>query len=75
MFMEGPFDLRNEVIDKHVTKMSIGVYLLGEIINKNFVVHFVGRSNVDLNQSLKDCVGKFEKFKFEYLSSDEKPIK
>ena len=67
--MQGPYDLTNDEIDNQVTKTSAGNYALGRVSNGTFYVNYVGRSDTDLNDRLKDWIGKYKKFKFSYASS------
>lgn len=54
--MDGPFDLKDAVIDQKVTGDLIGNFALG-FVNDNgkFVVKVVGRSDGDLNQEIKSA--------------------
>jgi hypothetical protein len=58
--MDGPFDLKNGVIDEEIGKDVIGNFALG-FMNKNgkFVVKAVGRSDANLNKDLKSAKRKF----------------
>lgn len=60
-------------IDKQVTKTRPGNYALGFIgDNDAFKVRYVGRSDDDVNERLKDHVNEdreFKKFKFLYATS------
>lgn len=67
--MKGAFDLTNDEIDNQVTKTSPGNYALGRISDGTFYVSYVGRSDKDLNDRLKDWVGEYKKFKFSYATS------
>lgn len=68
--MKGPFDLDNKSIDANVTKTSPGNYALGKVEGETFYVLYVGRADNDVNDRLKDWVGKkYPKFKFSYASS------
>lgn len=53
--MNGPFDFNNESIDNTVTDASVGNYALGTVDKNtdNFHVTFVGRSDSDLKDKLK----------------------
>lgn len=68
--LRGPYPLDTETIDEHVKK-TIGAYALGYIKKdtRRFVPKYVGRSDNDINGRLKDHVGEYPKFKFEYYSS------
>lgn len=72
--MVGPFKLSISVIDEKVGKNKIGNYALGYVSNDkiHFIVRYVGRSDSDLNQRLKDHVNEsdeYQLFKFSYASS------
>ena len=69
--LRGSFSLDAETIDDQVTEVSPGVYALGLKKGNIFHVHFVGRSDVDINAELKKHVGKYDRFKFEYYDSPE----
>ena len=65
----GPYNLTNEEIDKHVAKNHIGNYAFGYEKNGTFYVQYVGRSDNDLNDRMKHGVGQYEKFMFSYAFS------
>lgn len=75
--MYGPYELKNKRIDSCVTKKSAGNYALGYIRSnrdntKSFIVKYVGRSDDDVNDRLKDHVGEkddYEYFMYSYASS------
>jgi hypothetical protein len=68
--LRGAYKLDNETIDEKVTKTSAGAYALGYLNDKKlFVPKYVGRSDDDINGRLKDWVGKYAYFKFEYYDS------
>ena len=68
--LRGPYSLNNETIDAVVTLKSAGAYALGKRGEDNvFYISYVGRSDDDINTRLKDWVGKYAQFKFEYYSS------
>jgi len=68
--MKGPFEFTAEDIDKVVDKKSIGNYILGYAKNKIFFPKYVGRSDKDLNQELKDKLdSKYDKFEYCYALS------
>jgi len=50
-------------------KTSPGNYSLGRVADGTFYVSYVGRSDSDLNDRLKDWVGEYKKFKFSYATS------
>lgn len=67
--MHGPYNLTNEEIDKQVTRISPGNYALGYSKDNSFYVSYVGRSDADVNDRLKDWVGRYNQFKYSYASS------
>lgn len=68
--MEGPYSLTGEVIDQKVTKTAPGNYGLGHTSSEGtFRVKYVGRSDTDVNDRLKDWVGSYKQFKFSYATS------
>lgn len=58
--MDGPFDLKNKVIEKEVSADLVGNYALG-FLNKNgkFVVKVVGRSDESLRDEIKAAREKY----------------
>jgi hypothetical protein len=69
--MSGPYKLNNYQIDAAVREISPGNYALG-LDGEKFTVHYVGRSDDDLNKRLKQWVGKdakYKDFKASYASS------
>lgn len=70
--MKGPFSLNREAIDT-ATTATPGVYALGYVeVGGDFIPKYVGRSDDDVNRSLKDWVNtKYSKFKFECNDSAE----
>lgn len=70
--MNGPYKLDKDTIDAKVTLKSPGNYALGKKNEKGtFLVGYVGRSDDDVNDRLKDWVGKTRRplFKFSYATS------
>ncbi len=70
--MNGPYKLNNETIDAKVTRASPGNYALGSKSEKSrFRVWYVGRSDDDVNNRLKDWVNKTKRplFKLSYATS------
>ena len=70
--LKGPFPLNREAIDSAVTATP-GVYALGYIeVGGDFIPKYVGGSDDNVRQSLKDWVNsKYSKFKFECYDSAE----
>ena len=63
------FYLSNERIDEKVTRTSPGVYTL-DVKEGSYKVCYVGRSDDDLNERLKDWVeSTYSFFQFDYATS------
>jgi len=69
--LRGSFPLDAETVNDQVTKVSPGVYALGTKDGNTFHVHCVGRSDIDVKAELREYVGKYDRFKFEYSDSPE----
>jgi hypothetical protein len=67
--MEGPWPLTPKAIDRVITRKSPGNFALGKTMHGGFIVHYLGRSSVDLNAELKKHVGKHEQFKASFAAS------
>ena len=67
--LKGPYALDAVTIDRVVTQKSPGAYALGRSDADTFYVGYVGRSDVDVAGRLKQHVGKYAQFKFEYYPS------
>lgn len=70
--LEGPYHLSLERIDEVVTETSPGVYVLEREKDPNsFIMNYVGRSDDDVNDRLKDWVDEsgYKRFKFAYFGS------
>lgn len=71
--MDGPYNYTSADIDRVVTKKVAGNYALGNIKtdgSKTFIVEYVGRSDSNVNQELKQYLSKgYSSFKFSYASS------
>jgi hypothetical protein len=70
--LNGLYRLSSEKIDEVVTKTSPGTYVLErEDSSNSFIVNYVGRSDDDVNDRLKDWVGLkgYKRFKFGYFGS------
>ena len=67
----GPYALTSEKIDENVTRKSPGAYVLDKKNTEgNFIVSYVGRADVDVNDRLHKWVGsKYKRFKFDYFDS------
>lgn len=69
--LRGSFPLDERTIDKEVSNVSPGVYVLGRKEGKTFYVRNVGRADADVKAQLKEHVGGYDRFKFEYANSPE----
>ena len=69
--MQGPYDLTSAEIDANVSRTSAGNYALGHTKDDGtFLVHYVGRSDSDVNDRLHKSTGKnYTKFKYSYATS------
>ena len=65
--MKGPYSLDAKTVDANIFKESIGNYALGTIDQEGqFVVKYVGRSDADLRERIKDHLDDYPCFKFSY---------
>lgn len=69
--LRGPLLLNEETVNEEVGYGSPGVYALGRKPGKTFFVRYFGRSDSDINAKLKQHIGKYDQFKFEYFNSPE----
>ena len=68
--LKGPHTLSADGVDRAVTKTSAGAYALGCVDTQNtFAISYVGRSDNDIGKRLKDHIGKYKQFKFDYFGS------
>jgi hypothetical protein len=67
--LKGPHSLDEKTIDTYVTLKSAGAYALGKTTDNTYYISYVGRSDDDINGRLKDWVGKYAQFKFEFYPS------
>jgi len=66
----GPHPLTSQGIDAAVKGAGVGTYVLGRQEPNNFIVNYVGRSDTDLNDRLKDWEGsKYTHFKFGFFET------
>lgn len=67
----GPFNLDKETIDKKVKGLGAGAYALEKRSKPDtFVVNYVGRSDTDLNDRLKNwCDTKYKRFKYAFYDT------
>jgi hypothetical protein len=69
--LRGSFPLNVQTINEKVNSGSAGVYSLGYLREKTFLIQHIGRSDTNVNAQLKEYVGKYDRFKFEYADSSE----
>ena len=67
--LRGPFSLTKANINKTVTKKCAGVYALGCSRKDRFHILYVGRSDSDVGDRLKDHLDEYEEFKFRYCQT------
>ena len=67
--LKGSYPLTDQGIDENVTKASPGAYACGHVKDNSFYVDYVGRSDDNVAGRLKDHVGKYARFKYEYYAS------
>ena len=69
--MNGPFVFTASEIDKQITRTCAGNYALGRKNDKGgLTVKYVGRADSDVNDRIKDHLGKsYSHFKFCYATS------
>ncbi len=68
--MNGPYVFTSEEIDKQITKTQAGNYALGYVKDNVFHVKYIGRSDTDVNERLKQHLGElYTYFKFSYATS------
>ena len=67
--LRGSYPLTNDGIDQKVTKVSAGAYALGHSKDATFHIKRIGRSDSDVADRLRDYIGDYARFKFEYYGS------
>jgi len=68
--MKSSYALTNNSVDVEITEISAGNFALGyESKSGLFIVQNFGRSDTNLNQEVKNWIGKYKRFKFFYASS------
>lgn len=67
----GPFELDATNIDRQIRGRSPGNYALGYVQGHAFIVQYVGRSDSDVNGALKQWVGQYSSFKWNYAISEK----
>ena len=69
--LHGPYSLTTNTIDTVVKSTSPGAYALGKSRDNTFYISYVGRSDVNVNNRLRDHVGDYDQFKYAYFSSEK----
>jgi hypothetical protein len=65
----GPYVLTVAHVDRYVSA-KIGTYVLGLERDGTFYVGYVGRSDTDISDRLKDwALAKYQMFKFDYFTT------
>jgi len=68
----GPHPLTEAGIQAYVKGVSGGAYALGKTENGTFLIHYVGRSDVDLAARLRQHTPKwYPEFKYGFLASSK----
>jgi hypothetical protein len=67
--LRGSYTLDEETIDRVVKKISAGAYGLGSVKDNTFYFRYIGRSDDNINVRLKNHVGEYTRFKFEFYPS------
>lgn len=69
--MQGSYTLNKLTVDAHVTRTSAGNYALGYVNDKGkFIVQYVGRSDSDVNNRIKNHAEEgYKSFKYSYATS------
>ena len=66
----GPYRLTFDGINGAIARRSAGVYALGRNDpSGNFQVKHVGRSDSDIREGLRECIGSDTMFKFSFFGS------
>jgi hypothetical protein len=69
--LRGSFPLTNQGIDSEIKRISAGAYALGHVNENIFYITYIGRSDDDVGDRLKDHVGSYKRFKYEYYGSSK----
>ena len=70
--LDGPFNMTAHEIDAAVSQEAPGAYALDQSHDSGpFHITYVGRSDTNVNASLRERMGKYKRFKFAYLPSAE----
>ena len=67
--LRGSFPLTEEGISSNVGSVSPGAYALGSRKGSTFHISYVGRADSDVARRLRDHIGNYERFKYEYYGS------
>lgn len=68
----GPYQLTYDGIESAVTRKSAGVYVLGHMSPEGkFRIHYIGRSDTDIRETLRSRIGSNTSFKYGYFSSSK----
>lgn len=67
--LRGPFRLDVATVVQQVARVAPGAYALGKVENGTFYIRYVGRSDSDVAARLKQWIGHYTSFKFEYFPS------
>ncbi len=67
--LHGEYVLNENSINNNVTRISPGAYALGRIEGNTFYIAYVGRSDSDIKSRLKDHIGNYSYFKYDYFST------
>lgn len=69
--LRGSFSLDEGTINEEVNSASPGVYALGYLREKTFIIQHIGRSDTNVNARLKEYIGKYDRFKFDISDSPQ----
>ena len=68
----GPYQLSFDGISSAVTRRAAGVYALGHTgADGKFRVQHIGRSDIDVREKLRGCIGSNTMFKYGYFPSSK----
>jgi hypothetical protein len=68
--LRGPYQLTFDGIASAVTRQSAGVYVLGHTTDEGkFRIQYIGRSDSDVRDTLRGCIGSNTSFKYGYYPS------
>lgn len=65
--LNGPYALTTSKINEVVTRTSPGAYVLGKTNEGTFYISYVGRADKDINARLKEHVGNYSQFEYDYF--------